>query len=211
MTMSGAAYTTLKVIDEGVVLYDWHAQRMSAAGPEVRAAFEAFARTAAAGVYSLRGVEGRLEVTRREGSRMFEGIPTRVCVSPLIGSVGRQPKAAPPSAYDGVRMPGVCTLLTSADGSELYEACVASLVAWDGARFVCVPSDRPRIESTAEAALRAHLPVLERPLYLDDELPLLLLNAVGTWQPSIAGRSPFPAEQRKRIDLLLVQTAHRGR
>ncbi|MGC4123131.1 MAG: hypothetical protein QM765_52900 [Myxococcales bacterium] len=99
----------------------------------------------------------------------------------------------------------LATLLTSQDGSEIYEACVAAVIGWDGHRVVCVPEEYPRVWSCAEQAIREHLEYRERPLKADSDEPLLLVNAVkGTCELSLPGRAPFPAKARAAIDSLLT-------
>jgi len=132
-------------------------------------------------------------------------MPARFAVSPVLGSAGAIAKPAPPSAYEPVRVEGKATLLTSADGRELFEACSAAVVSWDGAGLVCVPSDRPRVASTAEAALREHLAVREAPIPASSDA-LLLVNAVkGTCALEPARSRGFPAEVRREIEELFAR------
>lgn len=211
MTTARTAYTTVKVIEAGVVLYQWHARRLAAAGQAVLDAFAAFSREAAPAVYTLRAAEGLLRVEPREPSRLFDGIPTRFAPTPLEPNEGAVAKPASPCRYDGVRLRGVSTLLVSADGEEIYEACSAAVVGWDGVRLLRVPSDRPRVSSTSEAALRDQLPTHEAALLRSDEVPLLLVNAVkGTCRIDLPGRPPFPEHVRESIDELLESTARRA-
>lgn len=204
------SYTLLRVDAEGVALWEYHLRRLALApaGP-AHAALLAFARAAAPGVFAL-SVDGggALRVEPRTGSRLHEGMPMRFAPSPVAGGRGARPKPPPGGPYDDVRLPGVATLLTSPDGRELYEACAAALVAWDGAALVCVPPDRPRVWSTAEQAIREHLAPRVAPL-APGELPLLLVNAVkGTCAVQGASQG-FPDAARARIDALLRSLAHR--
>jgi hypothetical protein len=121
-------------------------------------------------------------------------MPVRFAVSPFAAQRGAFPKPGPPSAYDDVRIPGVATLLTSSDGSEIFESCVAAVLGWDGTRFVGVPEDRPRVASVAEAAVRATLPFVRSPLCTGDRLPLVLINAVAGPCTVSTGRPPMPAD-----------------
>ena len=121
-------------------------------------------------------------------------MPVRLAVSPFAAQQGAFRKPGPPSAYDGVRLPGVATLLTSADGSEIHESCVAAVLGWDGTHFVGVPEDLPRVASVAEAAVRATLPFVRSPLRTDDRRPLVLLNAVAGPCTVGTGRPPVPAD-----------------
>jgi hypothetical protein len=181
------------VTEAGVVLYDGHAARLAPEGEAGLRAFADFARRAAPGVHRVTVTGGALRAEPRPESRLVDGMPVRSCVSPIAGRPGRIPKPASPSVYDPVRVPGVLTLLTSADGAEIYEGCVAAVVGWDGGRFVCVPADRPAVASVAEAALRAGCAFVERPLLTGDRLPLIALNAVkGPCRLAAPGRAPFP-------------------
>jgi hypothetical protein len=177
-----------------VVLYDGHVERLAPEGRAGLAAFARFAREAPPGVYGVTVAGDELRAERRTGSRLVQGTPVRLVVSPFAAQRGAFPKPGPPSLYDGVRCPGVATLLTSADGSEIYESCVAAVLGWDGARFVCVPEDRPRVASVAEAAVCATLPFVRAPLRTDDHLPLILLNAVAGPCTVNPGRPPAPAD-----------------
>ena len=202
-------YTLLVVTGDGIVLHDYHRRRLDPGGDAAAvaafaAAFARFAREARPGVFAVRvGADGALRAESREGSRLREGMRARLLVSPLAGRQGTVPKPAAPSPYDAVRADGVATLLTSADGSEIYEACVAAVLGWDGERLVCVPGDRPRVWSTAEAAVREHLPVREAPLAVRARTPLLLVNAVrGTCEVALQGRDAFPAGVRAELERL---------
>ena len=202
-------YTTLRVTEAGVVLYDHHVERLAPEGPAGLAAFAHFAGEALPGVYGVAVAGGELRAERRAGSRLVEGMPVRMAVSPFAAQRGAFPKRGSPSPYDGVRCPGVATLLTSADGGEIYESCVAAVLGWDGTRFVCVPEDRPRVASVAEAAVRATLPFVRSPLRTGDRLPLVLLNAVAG--PCIVGtgRPPMPAEAVILLRRLLERSTRR--
>ena len=185
-------YTTLRVGEEGVVLFAQHARRLAPEGEEALEAFERFAVQATPGVYSVLADGGRLQVEART-SRMRDGMPVRWMRSPFHATAGPFAKPAPPSLYDAVRAPGVATLLTSADGTELLESCSAAVVGWDGERFVLVPDDRPRVVSVAEMALRQTLAPGFARLLVADSMPLVLLNAVkGPCRIALPGRAPFP-------------------
>jgi hypothetical protein len=146
---------------------------------------------------------------QRAGSTLVDGMPVRLAVSPFAARRGAFPKPGSPSAYDTVRLPGVATLLTSADGSEIHESCVAAVLGWDGTRFVCVPEDRPRVASVAEAAMRATLPFVRAPLRTDDHLPLILLNAVAGPCTVDAGRAPAPADAVMLLGQVLQRLTRR--
>lgn len=199
-------YTTLRVTDAGVVLHDFHVERLAPEGPEVLAGFQRFARAATPGVYSVAAADGELRIERLAGSRLVVGMPIRRLVSPFVAHRGAFPKPGPPSAYDAVRLPGVATLLTSSDGSELFESCVAAVLGWDGARLIRVPEDRPRVASVAEAAVCAALPWVRAPLRTDDRLPLVLLNAVVGPCTVGTGRPPVPPD----VVVLLAQVLQRS-
>jgi hypothetical protein len=201
-------YTTLRVTGGGILLWRLHLRRLAPRDQGEREAVERFASAAEPGVYSVWLEDGRLGVERRPGSRLRDGIPTRVVVSPVAGLPGPLPKPRPPCVYDGVRMAGVATLLTSADGTEFLEGCAAAVVGWDGHSLVVVPEDRPRVVSLAETAVRAHLSPVCRRLPVDDGMPLLLVNAVRpTCQPHVPGRPPFPVAAREAVERVLVDLA----
>lgn len=199
-------YTTLRVTDAGVVLYDFHVERLAPEGPAGLAAFARFAREATPGIYGVALAGGELRAERRTGSQLVEGMPARLMVSPFAAQRGAFPKPGSPSAYDAVRLPGVATLLTSADGSEILESCVAAVLGWDGTHFVGVPEDLPRVASVAEAAVSATLPFVRLPLRIDDRLPLILLNAVAGPCTVSTGRSPVAAD----AVLLLTEVLRRS-
>lgn len=199
-------YTLLLTTEDGVVLHDYHRRRLNPDGDAAAdRALARFAREARLGVYAVWiGDGGVLRSEPRGGSRLREGMPSRFLVSPLAGGRGVVPKVPPPSPYDAVRADGVASLLASADGAEIYEACVAAVLGWDGRRIICAPGDRPRVWSTAEAAVREHLPVSEAPILTASAAPLLLVNAVkGTCAVDLPGRGAFPAGVRREIEQLI--------
>jgi len=205
------SYTTLRITDAGVVLHSGHRERLAPAGHAALTAFDRFAASAAPGIYSLRAEGDRLAITALAASRLIDGMPTRARVSPLTHLRGAQPKPASPCSYDTVRQEGVATLLTSSDGSEIYEACVAAVIGWDGARLVCVPSDRPRVASVTEAALRLGLPFVEAPLLVADTLPLALINAVkGVCEVELPNRAALPQDVLATMRSLLAATTRRA-
>jgi hypothetical protein len=199
-------YTTLRVTGAGVVLHDFHVERLAPEGPAGLAAFARFVRGATPGVYGVALAGDELRAERRAGSSLVEGMPVRLAVSPFTAQRGAFPKPGPPSAYDDVRLAGVATLLTSADGGEIYESCVAAVLGWDGTHFVGVPEDRPRVASVAEAAVRETLPFVRSPLRTADRLPLILLNAVAGPCAVSTGRPPVPAD----AVMLLTQVMQRS-
>jgi hypothetical protein len=203
-------YTSLLVTEAGVVLYEAHARRLAPDGGAARLRFDGFAATAAPGAYALLDDGARLDVRPRPGTALRDGMPTRVLPSPLAGSGGAIPKPPPPGPYAALRAPGIATLLASRDGAELWEACVAAVVSWDGARLVLVPEDRPRVASVAEAAVRAGFPHAVAPIAAGGGAPLLLVNALkGTCTVAAPGRAPFPERVRAELDGLIAATARR--
>jgi hypothetical protein len=195
-------YTVLRVTEASEVpLFEGHVRRL---GEESRGALRHFVSQAAAGVYRVTWDGAQLTTLLRPASRLVEGMPTRLVVSPFAGQKGRFAKQAPPTPYDSVRREGVSSLLTDAAGEELYEACVASLVAWDGTSLVLPPEDVPAVASLAEAEVAARLPHRRVKLLVASDWPLLLINAVvGTCAVSLEGRAAFPAEVRARLNALL--------
>jgi hypothetical protein len=200
--MTDVAYTTVLRTAGGIVLARQHAHRLARV-PSGEHALREVPPTP--GVYSILAGPDGVEVRRRDGgSWLQDGMPSRLATSPVAGAGGPIPKPPPPGPYATVRVRGVATLLTSPDGAELWEACAAAVIGWDGRRFVLVPRDRPRVDPVAEAALREHLPFVERPLHVDEPLPLALLNAVrGICAIAVPGRPDFPEEPRRQVNALL--------
>ncbi len=203
-------YTLCRVTGGGVVLWDYHARRLEVeADPVAREAFLRFGRDAAPGVWAIWTEPGGMRAEPRPGSRLRDGMPARMLPSPVLDRAGSLPKSCSPSGYDRVRLDGVATLLTSADGRETLEACCAAVVGWDGGRIVCPPRRRPRVWSTAEAAIRDHL------LTREAEIPtscdaLLLVNAVaGTCALAEPHSRSFPPEIRQRIEALFARLTKR--
>lgn len=207
------AYTALRVTEAGrVPLFEGHVRRL---GEGSRPALLQFAAAAAPGVYRVTWDGVRLHAELRPPSRLVEGMPSRFVVSPFEGQRGRFAKPAPPSPYDGVRMAGVASLLTDAAGVEIYESCVASVLAWDGASLVLAPPEVPAVASVAEAEVVSLFPHRRARILVAGDWPLLLINAVaGTCAVNVAGRAAFPAEVRARLDATLgtpVSLAPKGR
>ncbi len=196
----------MRLVRNGVVLGSYHRRRLGLElGGEASAKFARLARESAPGVWAVTAQGDRVVAEPRGDSRLADGMPVRFAISPVSGSTGALPKPEPGGAYEAVREPGVATLLTSADGREILEACVAAVVGWDGKRVVCVPAERPRVWSCAEQAIREHLEYRERPLRADSDEPLLLVNAVkGACEVSAPGRAPFPAKARQSLDALFA-------
>lgn len=162
-----------------------------------------FSTSAAPGVYRATWEHERLSTEARPGSRLFDGIPVRLVVSPFADGRGRFPKPGPGSAYEGVRLPNVASLLTDPARTELFEACVAALVAWDGSTLVLPPLEAPGVDSLAERALASALEHRRAPIPAEGDWPLLLVNAViGTCAPTTT-RAPFPADVRRAIEAVL--------
>lgn len=168
------------------------------------AAFRRFSADALPGVYALRWEPGGLVVETRPASKLRDGIPVRYLPSPFASIRGRFPKPPPP-AYGEVRMPGVATLLTDPTGHEIYEACVATVIAWNGRSWVLSPADRPRVDSVAEAVLREALPVVEAPIPVDSDWPLALINAVvGACFLLCPGRLDMPSSAKAELEVALA-------
>jgi hypothetical protein len=210
MIAAAGAYTSIWVNARGVVLFEQHCARLARAGIECERAFRKFAASAAPGAYSIRADRVGIEVRERPPSALFDGISTRLMISPYIDCIGSYPKPPPPSRYDSVRVRGTATLLTSADGTEIYESCTASVIAWTGERLISPPLDRPAVESTAIAALRAAGMLSASPIKTEATHPLALVNAVaGIRLPAISTRGPFPADIRAQIESQFASTTGR--
>jgi hypothetical protein len=200
------AYTLARVTDAGVVLQHYHAERLGVSDDGARRErWLAFGRQATPGVWAVwTDVERGLCWEPRPGSRLRDGISTRALPSPFIGRVGPFPKQGSPTPYDSLRREGTVTLICSADGAEIFEACSAAVVGWDGRCILCVPRDRPRVWSTAEAAIRDHLPVREAVIETSSDA-VLLVNAVkGTCALADPHSRAFPRRARREIDELFA-------
>lgn len=197
--MSG--YTVLRVTEQFTIpLLHRHAKRL---GAEALGALQHFVSfVVEPGVYRVTWDGRQLSTLKLPGSRLSEGMQTRVMPSPFAVGTGRFPKQGSPSPYDALRLNGVSTLLTDSAGTELFEACSAAVVAWNGSTLVLPPDDRPAVASLAEAAIARHEAVVRAPLRLDESWPLLLVNAVTTCVPQ---GSTFPATIRERLAALLVK------
>jgi hypothetical protein len=204
-------YTLLLVTERGVVLRDYHLRRLKLDADD--ATRDAFLRLVAEPPPGVRAVwsdrAGGFRAEPRPGSKLRDGMTARFLPSPVAERAGQLPKPAPGGPYDGVRLQGIATLLTSTDGSEIFEACRAAVVSWDGERIVCAPPDRPRVWSTAEAAIRDHLPVREAMIPPTSDA-ILLVNAVkGTCALSEAHSRGFPAAVRREIEDLFASLTQR--
>lgn len=196
-----AHYTVLRVTDQRMPLFEEHVQRL---GEASRAPLRHFLSQAQGGVYRVTWDGAELKTTRRSDSRLKEGSPTRFVVSPFADRRGRFAKPAPPSPYDGVRVEGVTSLLTDPLGEEIYEACVAGIVAWDGGSLVLPPEEVPAVASVAERRIATQLSPRRARIGVDSDWPILLINAVvGTCKVNIPGRGSFPATVRAHLDVVL--------
>lgn len=194
-------YTVLRVTEGFTIpLLHRHATRL---GGEALGALQHFISfVVEPGVYRVTWDGRQLSTLKLPGSRLVEGITTRVMTSPFAELHGRFPKPGSPSPYDAVRLDGVSTLLTDPSGIEVFEACSAAIVAWNGSELVLPPEDRPAVASLAEAAIAKHEAVVRAPIRLADAWPLLLVNAVTTCVPN---GSAFPPTIRERLADLLVK------
>jgi len=200
-------FTTLRVTPAGIVLRELHRRRLDAAAGPRRAAFQRFAAAAEPGVYALwLAGDGAARWTRRERSLLADGMAVRYRVSPVAGERGRLPKPPSPGPYDAVRAAGFATLLTDPAGSEVYEGDTAAVLGWDGARWLHPPDDRPRVWSTAEVAVREHLPARAAPLPVAGDGPLVLVNAVkGPCTLDLPHRPPVPPDALAQIERLFAE------
>lgn len=207
--MAPLPYTVLRVVEAGVVLFDFHRARL-ADGDGMELAFDAFAARAKPGIYVLRGVgPAEFSVTERPSSRLRDGQPTRTLVSPIAHLTGPQRKVPSPSPWDAVRQEGLATLLVTADGDEYLESCVASVLAWDGARLLAPPDERPRVASAFERWLVETSSATRAPLHVEARQPLLLANAVAG--PCVPEQPvPPPPEVVERVRAAWLATARRG-
>jgi hypothetical protein len=204
-------YTALKVTDAGVVLFEGHARRLAPEGGAALSRFREFALGAAPGFYVLRESGDELRAQPRGPSALFDGMPARLAVSPVAGAPGPFAKPESPGTYASERVAGVATLLLSADRAEILESCSAAVVGWDGERLVLAPADRPRVDSTAEAAVAAALPHARAPIDAAGDMPIALVNAVkGPCCVECPGRQAFPQEVARALERALLATARRA-
>lgn len=201
-------WTALRVTSSGVVLFDEHLRRLAPAGDAFLRAFRDFAASADPGSWIVRA-DGDSLSRERFTSALKDNAPTQTLVSPYADLVGAFPKRARPSRYHDLRVPGVVTLLSSSDGTELYESCVASLVGWDGQKLILVPESRPRTDSTSERFLEQHFDCVRLPFRADDRQPLLVVNAVKGTCTLSTSRQPFPDDVRRLIDAAFDSSARR--
>ncbi len=197
------SYTALRVSDEGAIpLFEGHVRRL---GESCRSALDEFGKQAMPGVYRVFWDGEKLAAEVRAPSRLADGMPTRFVVSPFAHLQGRFPKPRPPSAYDSVRLDGISSLLTDVQGTQIYESCVASVIAWGGQMLVLPPFEAPGVESVAATEIAARFRHRRAPLPVDSDWPLLLINAVGgTCAPLLAGRAAFPINERAEIQAALT-------
>lgn len=206
--LNSDGFTTLRISDRGAVLYTGHRARL---GNGATIAFDAFVADATPGVYALHAMGDSLRITRRRGSSLVEGIATRLRTSPLASQLKRGPQSKPssPCVYDELRTDHVATLLVDHTGNEIFESCRSAVIAWDGRSLVLVPDDRPRVASLAEQHIAATFPHRRAPLLSDSRWALLLVNAVGLFEPAIAQRERFPGKVRAEIADAIESTAWR--
>jgi hypothetical protein len=199
-------FTTLKKTSSGVVLRELHAARLGLDDARALDAFDRFTTQSPPGVYALWNDSGTLRHEARGSiSSLFDWMPVRYLPSPNAGLSGRFPKQSSPGPYDGVRMDGTATLLTTFDGIELLESCRAAILCWDGRHFMHPPDDRPRVWSVAEEAVRQNLPVVAAPVTLLGNMPLVLVNAVkGACQVSLPGRAAMPQDALQLLENLFT-------
>lgn len=203
-------WTALRASDSGVLLYDEHCARMRTGGETAARLFRNFARDVTAGAWVVEVDGDSLSANRLPGTGLVDGARSRVLPSPFRHLTGSFPKPPRPSPYHALRTPGVVTLLSDADGHELYESCAAAIVGWDGSRLVFPPESRPRVWSTAERFFARAFDHVRAPLLQNDTIPLLAINAVAGTCAFNAGRAPFPADVRARLDRAFAQSAQRG-
>ncbi len=198
-------YTLLRKTPDGIVLCVYHERRLGLQrGTLLFDEFVQFSRRAEPGVWAVWLDDQGIRVEIRPESRLRDGMETRLVVSPVGNHKGTMPKGAVLEAYNSVRVPGIATLLTSQDGREIYEACSAAVLGWDGAEVVCVPNDRPRVDSTSETAIREHVTHVERPIPVGAIMPLLLVNAVkGTCTVASPSRGQYPSKVVEHIQGVL--------
>jgi len=205
------SYTLLSISEAGVALWSYHTRRLALeADSAARERWLALGREGAPGVWAVWTDDAQgLRTEPRPGSRLHHGMPSRTRPSPIAGLAGPIPKPAPPGIYDRVRRAGTATLLLSEDGTEILEACCAAVVSWDGDQIVCVPRNRPRVWSTAEAAIRDHLPTREAIIPAGSDA-LLLVNAVkGTCALADPRSRGFPPRVRLEIEELFARLSFR--
>lgn len=203
-------YTVLRVTEAGVVLWDYHLRRLEVKpGRAAYVQLHHFAQHATPGVWAAWSDARDVRVERRPGSRLRDGMPVRFVTSPVADRIGWISKPGSPSCYDRVRLDGWATLLTSPDGREIYEACSAAVVGFDGDRIVCVPHGCPRVWSTAENAIREHLRTRDAAILTTFEA-ILLVNAVkGTCTLAHPFSRAFPVEVRNEIEDLFARLTRR--
>ena len=204
------SFTTLRVIDKGVLLYKQHEERFRNDGEQALQAYRKFAASAAPGIYNLWYHNQALIIKKREKSRLFDNMPVRYCVSPIANLNRRIEKPAMPEVYGSVIKPGVATLLTSADGTEIFESCSAAVITWSGKNIIMAANNKPAVKSTMEELIKGHGYIIYEPILVNSDYPILLLNAIKcTCTVSIPGRYPFPQGQIEKIQHLYFSSVRR--
>jgi hypothetical protein len=204
------SFTTLKVDDNGVLLYVLHEERFRMAGDAAVAAYRQFAAGAASGNYNLYWDNKNLLIKARGESRLVDGMPVRYRVSPIANLKNRIDKPAPPSIYSDLVESGLSTMLTSADGNEMFESCSAAVIAWNGKNIIRVPDDRPAVRSTMEGLLKIIPGVIEEPILKDSTYPIALVNALKcVCTLAVEGRDAFPVEQLDKIREFYLASSRR--
>ncbi len=205
------SYTTLQVTTFGVPLAKAHLKRLAkgvSAQKRLTPLFEDFLRNAVPAVYSLRFDGEQLQASPPRQSALHHSLPTRLRATPLLSEAGLIEKPSPPCAYDDVRVPGVLTLLTDPTCTELLEACVASLLAFDGHDVCAVPVNRPRVSSLAEHFFVNHFSLSRNEVAVNSRWPLLAVNAaVGAVEVKCEGRDAFPTALQQAFQAAFMATA----
>ncbi|MBN1962328.1 MAG: hypothetical protein JW841_15450 [Deltaproteobacteria bacterium] len=202
-------YTSLRLTERGIVLKDFHMRRLQAAGPNADAALEQLAKDKKPGCYSVWAEDKVWRIEPRGESRLYDGMPIRYLPSPLLGKVGPCAKTASPNPYDAVRTLGIATLLTSANGEEIFESCSAAVIGWDGNQFICVPENNPHVWSTSEAAIRKYMPFISAPIKISDTFPVILVNAIkGVCTITTTDRQDMPQKVIKQLEELFLDLTY---
>ncbi len=153
----------------------------------------------------LRVTDERVPLFEEHVQRLGEAsrVPLRHFVSQAQGGVYRV-------TWDGTELKTTrrsdSRLKEGSPTEEIYEACVAGIVAWDGWSLVLPPVEAPAVASVSEARIAAQLEHRRARIRVDGDWPILLINAVvGTCKLNIPGRGSFPATVRAHLDVTLMK------
>jgi hypothetical protein len=204
-------FTTFCLDNAQIALLDWHLDRLDpllSGRAELEAQLARWCVTAPDGVYSATYARGNMTLSGPRQSRLYEGVLVRLCPSPFQAFTGAFAK--PSTGYEQVRATTHVSLLTSADSAEIFEACVAGVLAVNNGKLTMTPTDRPRVASLTERFLNQHFDVVRAPIFTRGTAPLAAFNsAVGIVPLRMVGREAFPQGLADSLQQVFLSTRRR--